>query len=511
MAAMRRRPLALWAALVALLPWLGLPSAGAASPELVISGRGWGHGVGMAQDGAYWMGRAGAGTEEILRHFYPGTSMARRGGTVRVDVLTSAGPATIIELPDGGEIRDAAGGPQSPGFPVKLGRGARVRFAFDGGRYVVTAPDGARLGPPPTPPPPRPAPTPAPQAPSPPAAPAVTTTVPSLLGIPLPTLPLLTPPSSAPPRPPPPPPTTVPAVLASTRGLWAVPSSIVGVPEQGRRYRGTIQATAAGGRLQRVNHVDVEQYLRGMGEVRDPGWPPAALRAQAIAARTYALRAGAGTLCNTQQCQVYLGQTAEYAAMDKAVAATRGQVLVHGGSLAEAVYSANAGGVSATPEEGFGPGSPALPYLRAAPYTTQDPDPWSVRVPLAELGGRLGYAGNLSGVRVSRAGASGRALEVTLEGDGGPAPVEGRRFASTLGLRSTLFTVAVEAEAPPAAPPSEAPPTEAAAPSAAAPAVPALAAADDGLGRPPWIALAVLLLAAWGVGARRATGAGPSP
>ena len=82
-------------------------------------------------------------------------------------------------------------------------------------------------------------------------------------------------------------------------------------------------------RLRLVNHVDVEQYLRGMGEVRDPGWPASALRAQAIAARTYALRAmaGGGQLCDTQQCQVYLGAQAEYGAMDKAVTATRGQVV----------------------------------------------------------------------------------------------------------------------------------------------------------------------------------------
>ncbi len=123
-----------------LSPGVGLsaaapPPAAQAGPEVVISGRGWGHGVGMAQDGAYWMGMAGASTEEILRHFYPGTGLGRRSGTVRVDVLTTRAPATIIELPGGGEIRDAASGPQSPGFPVKLGPGARVRLAFAGGRY----------------------------------------------------------------------------------------------------------------------------------------------------------------------------------------------------------------------------------------------------------------------------------------------------------------------------------------------------------------------------------------
>ncbi|HEX2273215.1 MAG TPA: SpoIID/LytB domain-containing protein, partial [Acidimicrobiales bacterium] len=482
--------------------------AGAAAGDVVIAGRGWGHGVGMAQDGAYWMGVAGAGTEDILRQFYPGTSIGRRAGTVRVDVFTSAGPATIIELPGGGEIRDAPSGPQSPGFPVKLGPGARVRFAFAGGRYQVTAPDGGRLGPAPTP-------SASPPAPAPAAAPAVTTTttVRGLLGLPLPPPPSLLPP---PPSPPPPPaasapPPTAPAIPSSGRGLWAVPASVVGVAEQGRRYRGTLQATAAGGGLQLVNHIDVEQYLRGMGEVLDPGWPQASLRAQAVAARTYALRAGGGTICSTQQCQVYLGQQAEYGAMDRAVAATKGQVLVHGGALAEAVYSANAGGMSATPEEGFGPGSPSPPYLRAGPYTTQNPDPWTVRVGLAELGARLGYSGTPAAVRVSRAGPSGRALEVTLEGDAGPMAVDGKRFATTFSLRSTLFTLAVEAQAPAADPPAgEQPAPEAAAPAAASPAPGSVAApAGSSLGRAPWIALALLLLVAWGLAARRVSARAP--
>ncbi|HEX2041498.1 MAG TPA: SpoIID/LytB domain-containing protein [Acidimicrobiales bacterium] len=510
---MRHPPRALLAALASLAFGVGLPPAGAQpgpAPEVVISGRGWGHGVGMAQDGAYWMGVAGASTQQILNQFYPGTSIGRRGGTVRVDVFTSAGPATIIELPGGGEIRDAESGPQSAGFPVKLGPGARVRFALVGGRYQVTAPDGGRLGP-------APAPAPAPPAagppPPPPPPPTTTTTRGGILGL------LPPPPPSSRPQPPPArpapgataPPPTAPAIPTSGRGLWAVPAGVAGVPEQGRRYRGTLQASAAGGGLRLINHIDVEQYLRGMGEVLEPGWPQASLRAQAVAARTYALRAGGGTICNTQQCQVYLGQQAEYGAMDRAVAATRGQVLVHGGALAEAVYSANAGGVSATPEEGFGPGSPSPPYLRAAPYTTQNPDPWTVRVGVAELAARLGYPGGLSGVRVSREGPSGRALEVTLEGDAGPVTVDGKRFATTLSLRSTLFTLAVEAPAAPPDPPAGGQPApEAAAPEAAAAAGGVAARATTSLGRAPWIALALLLLAGWGLGARRVTSRAPS-
>ncbi|HEX2274535.1 MAG TPA: hypothetical protein VHG90_11745, partial [Acidimicrobiales bacterium] len=72
MTGLRRHPRVLIALAAAMPVAFGLPSAGAgaAAGDVVIAGRGWGHGVGMAQDGAYWMGVAGAGTEDILRQFY---------------------------------------------------------------------------------------------------------------------------------------------------------------------------------------------------------------------------------------------------------------------------------------------------------------------------------------------------------------------------------------------------------------------------------------------------------
>src|SRR5436190_876470 len=90
-----------------------------------------------------------------------------------------------------------------------------------------------------------------------------------------------------------------PASVLPRHPLRAVPrrGATVVVRATGRRYRGMMEATGlpgAGG-LRLVNELDVESYLRGMGEVRDPSWPPASLRAQAIAARTYALRAMASS------------------------------------------------------------------------------------------------------------------------------------------------------------------------------------------------------------------------
>lgn len=225
------------------------------------------------------------------------------------------------------------------------------------------------------------------------------------------------------------------------------------MPGRGRSYRGVIEAEGGTGSLRLVNQVDVETYLTGMGEVLDPGWPLAALETQEVAARTYALRAMAagGEVCDDTRCQVYLGTAGEYPAAQEAVAATRGEVLYAGGGLADAVYSANAGGFSATPEEGFGFADGSYPYLRAAPYPTGDPLPWTVPVGTGEAGARLGMPGPLTGATVTSRGPSGRALTVTVTAGSASKVISGLDFAAALGLRSTLIQLHMSeaASAPP--------------------------------------------------------------
>ena len=445
--------------------------AWADEPVLVVEGRGWGHGVGMSQEGALTMGAAGASTDEILAQFYPGTTKGSAEATVRVVVLESTVRSETLGFPGGGEIRATPSGSQPPGFPVVVAPGGSVEVLHEGDLYRVariTEKAAGRSGE---------AgvfrlisadvagPSSAVTLPS-PSTTSTSTSTPAVT-------PLSTPRSTS---------TstssststststsTVPRASISTapgagRGttaptLWAVPraGATTSVASRARRYRGALEVgSGADGGLRLVNHVPVESYLRGMGEVVDPGWPAAALRAQAIAARTYALRsAAAGTeLCDDDRCQVYLGQTAEYAAMDAAVADSQGQVLLFGGALASTFYSANAGGVSATADEGFGPGGGTYPYLVSAPYPSTDPYPWTERVSLADIGRRFAYPGRPTGARVVAAGPSGRATVVTIDGDGGPLSVDGPTFAARLGLKSTLFVLRTElGEAPPLADP----------------------------------------------------------
>jgi stage II sporulation protein D len=445
-----------------------LPPGAASVAVLAIDGRGFGHGVGMPQDGAFWMAKGGATTNAILGHFYPGTSLGRATGSVRVEILTSPTQDAILAFPEGGQVRDGQSGATSAGFPISVPPGGQVRVWFDGARYFASQPLGSA---------PRarsggagggyvvartartPAQGPIPTTPT--TAPQSTTTLLPRRPPVVPTTTTAPPPASTAPKPSTPKPATPTPPASAARPLWAIPATgaTVAVPARQRQYRGSLEAVAAPGVLRLVDQLDVEQYLLGMGEVRDASWPSAALQAQAIVARTYALRAMAasGELCDTDRCQVYLGQQAEYGAMTKAVSDTRGRVVVYGIGLASTVYSSNGGGVSATPEEGFGTSAKSYPYLRSVRYTTNDPGPWTVRVALGDIASRLGYKGEVTGARVTKTGPSGRATEITLDGSSGAQAVEGTRFATSLGLRSTLFSFRVEqaATAPPPPPPAD--------------------------------------------------------
>jgi stage II sporulation protein D len=418
--------------------------AAASVPVLVLEGTGYGHGVGLSQWGSEYLARTGRSTDEILATFYPGVELGEATGTMRVAVHKPSTSTTTLTFPQGGEVRSAPSGAQAAGFPVRLGPGGRVRITYDGAYRVeplMAGQSGAAattyrqepcallvLCPPPT------------------TAPPTTTTEP----------PTATTqpgggggggdggsggapgggdPTTAPPSPP-------GSSASASQPVFAVPAAggVTQVDDRGRTYRGAIEANAGGG-LRLINLVGVEDYLRGMAEVPST-WPAAAVQAQTIAARTYALRAmrSGGEICDDARCQVYVGAGAESSGQNAAVAATSQRVLTFGGSLAAAVYSADAGGVSANTFEGFGTPDGTYPYLRNVRYDTDNPLPWKLLVGYDELGRRFGYPGTVSGARVSDKGPSDRALAVTLEGSAGDRTVDGRSFARSLGLRSTRFT-----------------------------------------------------------------------
>lgn len=129
------------------------------------------------------------------------------------------------------------------------------------------------------------------------------------------------------------------------------------------------------GLLNLINELPLEEYLRGvvpleMGpELYDH---VESLKAQAVAARTFTLGSLGGfeeegfDICASPRCQVYGGRDVEHPRSDRAVEATAGEVVVHGGELAEALYSSSCGGFTENVETIF-PRKPAAAYLRGVP------------------------------------------------------------------------------------------------------------------------------------------------
>ena len=143
-------------------------------------------------------------------------------------------------------------------------------------------------------------------------------------------------------------------------------------------YRGTIVAQPSGGLLYMINVLPIEDYLRGLGEVPS-SWPLEAIKAQIVAARCYALTHMGSTslydVDDTTQYQVYRGIDAESGSQNAAVDQTRGQVLMSGGHVIIAFFSASDGGHTANVSDIFGGSLVTYPYLRGVL------DPWDVVAP----------------------------------------------------------------------------------------------------------------------------------
>lgn len=220
----------------------------------------------------------------------------------------------------------------------------------------------------------------------------------------------------------------------------------------GHRYRGSLELIAGAGGIEVVNALDVESYLRGVVPAEmAAGWPMAALEAQAVAARSYALSLegshGDYDLCATVSCQVYRGIDAENARSDAAVRATAGVVVTYAGSVARTYYHADSGGVTASSGEVWGT---PLPYLVARPDAQAGAgvDRWQVRIPpaLAQTGlSRLGLSvGGVNGLRVVERSASGRVDGLEVLGSAGSVSLTRSQLSSLAplwGLRSMRFSL----------------------------------------------------------------------
>lgn len=232
-----------------------------------------------------------------------------------------------------------------------------------------------------------------------------------------------------------------------------------------RQYRGIIDIwyVPAHEGLVVVNTLPVEQYLYGMisGEI-SPAWPLEAVKAQAVAARTYALanigkhKADGYDVCATTHCQVYLGRESETARVLTAVDATRGLVVTYNNQLIPTYFFSSSGGYTENSENVWGS---YIPYLRATPDFDQDSpySKWEKTFKPAELDlliAKAGYhIGPLQAIKLSPLspapveavdrGISGRVKTLQLIGTKGSVEISGTKLRSILGLNSTLFDVQV--------------------------------------------------------------------
>jgi stage II sporulation protein D len=163
---------------------------------------------------------------------------------------------------------------------------------------------------------------------------------------------------------------------ASGTKVWVSTDGSTGIKLQergGRTYRGSMEASAYNGKLAVVNELPFEQYLYSVVPSEMPSsWPSEALKAQAVAARSYALFQGMGFgiahVNDTELSQVYSGIDSEKATTTAAVNATAGMVAMYNGKPIEALFSSNAGGQTADATEIWGN---AVPYLKSVPSPDQ--------------------------------------------------------------------------------------------------------------------------------------------
>ncbi len=363
-------------------PWPATPATPLSAPVYVLSGGGYGHGVGLSQYGAFGQAQASRGYRDILSFYYPGTTLGT-APSAKVRVLVADGRPS-----------------------VKVS--SEVPFAVRDGLGVVTPLPAGELV----------------------LKPDLSIVVDGLT-------------------------TVLPAPLSFVPGKG---SPLV---LDGKEYRGEFQATVvpkgSKSALQVIDVVALDAYLLGVvpGEMPKE-WPAAALQAQAVAARSYALASIVKNkpfdLYADQRSQMYYGVAWESPETTAAVKATRREILTYGGKVATTYYYSSSGGRTASSEDVFGVITPYLqsrndPWDALSPYHRWTPRTFTA----ASLGRAFGLRSPVVDVETVPT-LSGRPASVTLvQQSGVRILLRAADVRARLGLRSTAFRLGVMRVAPPPA------------------------------------------------------------
>jgi stage II sporulation protein D len=402
-------------------PWETSPTT--LGDEITFYGRGYGHGVGMSQYGAYGRAAAGQSAATILAHYYPGTTAATMANsTIRVLVLQSFAATSTRPL----RIYGRGGSWSIDGVNATFPADAQLQMtpepaAPSGWHLTIIALDGSVLW----------------------HGPSAT----SAFDI----------------RP------------VSSGTLLQLYSK----PTDDDHYRGVLRVLGtAPGTVNVVNRLSMEAYLQGVVPVEmSSSWPAEALRTQAIAARSYAaLRlhptTGSFDIYDDTRSQVYHGQLGERTNGTAAVTATAGRILEYKGAIANTLYHSSDGGWTENNEDVFVSATGAVTsgvvaYLRGSSDRAPDGSSYDKSSPYGTWHSTI-YAlpqiqaifaadsrtnvGSVVALDLTDRGVSGRLISVTLIGANGTRKtVSGAVFISVFNantpstdpaMRNTLFDLA---------------------------------------------------------------------
>ncbi|HOK53840.1 MAG TPA: SpoIID/LytB domain-containing protein [Armatimonadota bacterium] len=241
---------------------------------------------------------------------------------------------------------------------------------------------------------------------------------------------------------------------ASNEGILLLASNDCPIAE----YHGKIEVKLNDDKLSCVNIVDLEDYVRGVLPSEMPStFHLEALKAQAVAARTYAWNSrgrhgkSGFDLCDSTDCQVYHGAAYEKPSTSEAVKQTAGQVLVYNGKLISAQFCSDCGGITKSGGQAYLSSVVDRPAQGDCDYCEHKGHTWSKSWPVAEfekiLAKTYSDLGGLKDISVTDTDETGRVTDLSIKADKGSRTISGTRLRTMLGntvIKSTIFSVKIE-------------------------------------------------------------------
>ena len=236
-----------------------------------------------------------------------------------------------------------------------------------------------------------------------------------------------------------------------------IPLKDLTIDIDGKKFYGGVSVVKDKNSLAVINLAPVEEYLRGVvAKEMSPSYPLEALKAQTVAARSFALKnrgrhsSEGFDLCNSTHCQVYEG-VANFDSVDTAIDSTHGEVLVYMDKLIDTNFHADSGGMTENVGDVWGT---ATPYLVAVREIIQLGAPWTVKVSVKDFSSRFGdNFGTVKSIKLSKLTigksandrtSSGRVKSAQIVGTKRTLTITGADLRRKFSLPSTLFDMKIE-------------------------------------------------------------------